>query len=172
MEVNVIFLASNSRARICRCSWGRCRTLKMTWWRQTSAWEKCWTESRWSWGRPAPRLRRASTTQKGASAALPSNWYAKKMHKVSSSFCIDQYCCKPQLSFKLFCGLFVLQDGGGASSRVAGGETQAAGARGWAAAEIHSGQRQTAEGSSGPEEGAAAPSSTLSLVVRKWTFCQ
>ncbi len=51
---------------------------------------------------------------------------------------------------------FLLQAGGGASGGVVGGETQAAGARRWAAAEIHSGQRETAEGSGGPEEGTAA----------------
>lgn len=53
--------------------------------------------------------------------------------------------------------LFHLQAGGGPSGGVVGGETQAAGARRRAAAEILSGQRETAEGSGGPEEGTAAP---------------
>lgn len=67
-----------------------------------------------------------------------------------------------------------LQAAGGPSSEVDGGETQAAGARSWAAAEILSGQRETAEGSSGSEEGRAQPNvcaSSCTIPVLKYCFC-
>lgn len=71
------------------------------------------------------------------------------------------------------CTCVYLQAAGGPSSEVVGGETQAAGARSWAAAEILSGQRETAEGSSGSEEGSAQPNNicTFSCTIPFLKYC-
>lgn len=49
--------------------------------------------------------------------------------------------------------LSILKAPGGPAGEVVGGQARAAGARGRAAAEVLAGQRETAEGSSGSEEG-------------------
>lgn len=122
--------------------------------------------SLWKWpvGDEPAAERNAGPSQGGAENGPSPGWEEPTWSREVNAPLSSQSPAKAPKPHRVQNALFSVcavsrpQAGGGPPGAVVGGETQAAGAVRWAAAEIRPGQRETAEGSSGPEKGTAAPS--------------